>query len=369
MDNHLVPEHIPVFCGITEMKSLPEPDKFALINTYNEFAIAKLPKNGDLEIHTILSNYPNEDLEGSTLEGLYTDSEGKFFWSIATRGIFGVNSETKKTFDPLFAFGGNTTLINTIMTDNKNEIILGQVLDLQDETGSSDGNSRLYLISYDCKNDKLGKPGKPFEGFLFYLGENTILWCESLGQNTATSEVKWHLCDLNLENIKHNKLTDELTKKQMKVWGNSTPISSKKRIMVSVIYNKDLSSNYFSIRWNKEMTEAKIEPLILQIPPNGHFKRGWHFSNDGSWLATTFTTYQPKETKKIVFFSINDSFPQGISPPIFGEETYYLKTGAFVNHSELGPLYLDISPKFHNALLVYKLSDALKILKDKTGAK
>jgi hypothetical protein len=368
MDNHLVPEHVPVFCGINEIKSLPEPDKFALINTYNEFAIAKLPKNGDLEIHTILNNYPNKDLEGSTLEELFTDSEGKFFWSIATRGIFGVNSETKKTFDPLFAFGGNTTLVNTIMVDNKNEIILGEVLDLQDETGSSDGNSRVYLITYDCKNGKLGKPGKSFKGYFFYLGDNTILWCESLGKNTASSEVKWHLCDLSLENLRHNKLTDELTKKQIKAWDPTTPISIKKRMMLGAIDSNHVST-YYSIRWNQEMTEVKIEPLVLQMPPNGHFKSGWSFSDDGSWLTATVATYQPKETKKIVFFSINDSFPQGISPPVFGEETYYEKTGAFVNHSELGPLYLDISPQFHNALLVYKLNDALKILKDKMGVK
>ena len=360
MNDHLIPETIPVNCGISEIKSLPGQDKFALINGHNEFATAKLLKNGELQVHTILHNYPNKDLEGSELEGLYIDDECKFFWSIATRGIFYVNSETKITRDPLFSGGGNSSLLKTKMIDNKNEIILGEVGDL---TGN-DGKSTVYLRTFDCKNDLLSKPGKPFDGSIYFFGENQFLWCES---NDSVHKVKWHLCDYNFENIKHNALTEELTKKQLSAWEYGEPISIKKKFMIGSIQNKD-QETYFSIRWNTDFTEAKIEPLVLQIPPNGWFESLWYFSDDGSWLRATFTNAQTQE-KRIVFFSVNDSFPQGISPPIFGEETYYQKDGAFVNHSELGPLYLDRSPKFENALLVYKLNDALKILQEKAGGK
>jgi hypothetical protein len=358
MNNHLVPEQIPINCGIIEMKSLPGKDHFALINGRNEFAVARLLRNGDLQVHTILHNYPNRDLEGSHLEGLYTDSDGKIFWSIATRGVFGVNSETKQTFDPLFATGGNTSLTSTIMVDGKDETILGEVMDL---TGGGNGQLTVVLKKYNCKNDLLSEPTKPFDGFLFYLGNSEFLWCETSG---SVGKVKWHLCDINLENVKHNKLTDEMTNKQISTWGPATPVSAKKRMMIGSIDAND-HTTYYSVRWNSQMTEAKIEPLVIQIPSNGDFERRWCFSEDGSWLAATFTSFHPEEKKQIVFFSINDSFPQGISPPVFGEETYYEKNGVFVNHSELGPLYLDWPPQAGNGLLIYKLNDALKILQDK----
>lgn len=356
MNDHLVPEHIPVSCGVSEIKNLPGQDKFALINGHNEFAIATLMRNGDLKVHTILDNYPNRDLEGSELEGLYTDDEGKFYWSIAIRGIFGVNFETKKTFDPLFAFNGNTSLLKTKMIDIKNEIILGEVIDYQLHT--------VTLVKYDCKNDLLGKPSKAFEGAYYFFRENQLLWCETL---ESVHKVKWHLCDFDFENLQYNKLTDELTKKQIMAFEYGNPISVRNRIILGSIEIK-AQETYYSIRWNREMTEVKIEPLVLQIPPNGWFESLWFFSDDGLWLAATFTNAQSQE-RRIVFFSVNDSYPQGLSAPIFGEGTLYEKDGAFVNHSELGPLYLDRSPKFENALLVYKLNDALKILREKEGGK
>jgi len=361
MNDHLVPELVPVNCGITEIKNLPEPNKFALINGHNEFAIADLQKKGKVKTEVIVPNFPKSGLDGGECEGLYSNAEGTILWTIQVRAILGVNTLTEKTFDPLFAFGGNTSLVNTMMLDSKNEIILGRVLDLDGENDES----KKYLISYDCKNDSLGKPGKPFKGYPFYIGNNEFLWCETFG---SMDKVQWHICDVNLENIRHNKLTDELTKKQITVWGATTPISPKKRIMIGGIeVNNEMT--YFSIRWNPDMSEAKIEPLLLQIPQNGGLEHGWYFSEDGSWLTATFTTFFQEKKQTIVFFHISDIYPQGISMPVFGEETYYLKDGCFLNHSELGPLYLDRSPLNENVLNVYKLNDVLKVLAGSAGIK
>jgi hypothetical protein len=117
------------------------------------------------------------------------------------------------------------------------------------------------------------------------------------------------------------------------------------------------------------MSEVKIEPLILQIPPNGGFEDVWQFSDDGEWLSATYWELHPVEKQTIVFFSVNDKFPQGISMPVFGEETYFQKNGCFLNHSELGPLYLDRSPLNENALNIYKLNDVYKVLANTAGVK
>ena len=361
MNQHLIPEYLPVSCGAKEIKSLPENDKFAMINGQNEFAIASLQSNGDLTTHVILRNYPNRVTDGAECEGLYSDDAGKIFWTIQTRAILALNTVTKKTFDPLFAFNGNTSLAQTIMVDNENEIIRGQVFDL---TGGR-GRSKTYLVSYNCKNDLLGEPGKPYKGFLFYLGRGEFLWCETLG---AMDTVQWHVCDTNLENIRHNRLTEELTKRQITMNGNATPHSPKKKMMVACKEIND-TMTYFSVRWNEDMSEVKIEPLILQIPQNGGMERWWHFSEDGNWLIATFWEFTPEEKQTIVFFHIDDKYPQGISLPVFGEETYYKKQGCFVNHSDLGPLYLDWSPDHANTLLVYRLNDVLKVLAGKAGVK
>ena len=355
MNNHLIPEKIKVPHGVTEMLNLPEQNKFALVNGRLEFAIANLNKNGNVNCDVIQHNFPRSAMASGQVNGFYSDVNGKIFWIKEERSIVGINSVTKKTFDPLFAFNGNSTLNNPIMENNKDEIIVGEVYDMDDS------ESKQYLRTYDCKNDQLGKSGPLFTGYLFPIGNKEYLWCETFEK--SLSNVKWHICNLELGNVRHNKLTDELTKKKIATWGQSTPVSPKKRMMIGCLDVED-KTVYFSVRWNHDMSEVKIEPLILQKPQNGFLEERWLFSDDGCWLTANFSVLEPKEAYTRVFFNIDDKYPQGVSLPVFGEatENIMFDAGCFVNHSDLGPLYLDKSPESDEIVNVYRLNDVYKVL-------
>ncbi|NLD93591.1 MAG: hypothetical protein GX639_13100 [Fibrobacter sp.] len=354
MNNHLIPEKIKVPQGVTEMKSLPEQNKFALVNGRLEFAIANLNKNGNVNCDVIQHNFPRSAMASGQVNGFYSDVNGKIFWIKEERSIVGINSITKKTFDPLFAFGFNSVVNNPIMENNNDEIIVGEVYD---HIGN---NSIQYLIGYDCKNDKLGERGKSFNGFIFPIGNKEYLYCETI--EGSMSDVRWHICDLEL-NIRHNKLTDELTKKKIATWGQSTPVSPKKRMMIGCLDVED-KTVYFSVRWNNDMSDVRIEPLLLQKPQNGFLERRWLFSDDGCWLTANFSVLEPKEAYTRIFFNIDDKYPQGVSLPVFGEatENIMFDAGCFVNHSDLGPLYLDKSPESDEVVNVYRLNDVYKVL-------
>jgi len=244
---------------------------------------------------------------------------------------------------------------NPIMENNVDEIIVGEVYDI---VGSK---RKQYLIKYDCKNDQLGKPGPLFTGYLFPIGNKEYLWCETFERSLLN--VKWHICNLEFGNVRHNKLTDELTKKKITIWGQSTPVSPKKRIMIGCLDVED-KTIYYSVRWNQDMSEVKIESLLLQKPKNGFLEERWLFSDDGCWLTANFSVLEPEEAFTRVFFHIDDKYPQGVSLPVFGEatENSMFDAGCFVNHLDLGPLYLDKSPESDKTVNVYRLNDIYKIL-------
>lgn len=99
---------------------------------------------------------------------------------------------------------------------------------------------------------------------------------------------------------RYNKLTEALTEKQIAIWGPVTPVCPVKRIMVG---GKEAGNDltYFSIRWNQDMSEVKIKPLVLQIPQNGWFESGWYFSEDGNWLTATVATFYEKINRQLYF--------------------------------------------------------------------
>jgi hypothetical protein len=63
----------------------------------------------------------------------------------------------------------------------------------------------------------------------------------------------------------------------------------------------------------------------------------------------------------IVFYKVDNAFPNGLSTPIYGGITSEGNKGCFINHDVLGPLYLDIPPS--GDPVIYKLNQIPELLK------
>jgi hypothetical protein len=349
MDAKITPDTIFPDCRISSLTDFNEPNSFAIVNGSNEYAIAKIGPDGQFESNPIVQGFPGENTDN-----FCSDDKGELVWGNSGRGLNIVDAKTKKTATPIVSYDGDEAPINAFIIDKSAPRLLVEIV----HYGLGLDKATSFFKSLDFPSGAIGEQSKNFDGFLMPITTKRFLWCELLKHN----KVQWQWTDVSLENREQDTLTEQLTKKQIIVWGHGRSFNFEKRIMIGYSQANDSQEIYHSIRWAPGMKDIKIEPLLLQCPLENSYLDDWYFSADYQWIKTAVLN-RATNTYSIVFYNINENYPQSVSMPIIGTETDRLAKGAFVQHSTFGTIYVEKDVNHENVLLAYKLNDALEYLK------
>jgi len=114
---------------------------------------------------------------------------------------------------------------------------------------------------------------------------------------------------------------------------------------------------YYSIQWDKGFKEVKVEPLTRQLHKGLMINSSFKFSPDSKWVKSNITEVEyPEIAQQLIIYHISDIYPQGLSKPIIFGYSDRTNPGAFMNHSQWGPCYLEQDPYYPEKLFVYKLN-------------
>jgi hypothetical protein len=118
-------------------------------------------------------------------------------------------------------------------------------------------------------------------------------------------------------------------------------------------------------RWDENLDNVSINPLLLQMRDTKTvlYEGPYHISGNGNWLkGKRFYPQTQPNFEELVVYHLQDYYPQGMSMPVSLGYTNN-DPGAFFNHGTLGPCYIEQPLARDGILLIYKLNDAVEILK------
>ena len=353
MKKKLKPMILPNFKPIEEILGINKQNYLAAINKKGEFCLLEIDEAGVIiDMNPIIHSFPSDF--GSSY---HSDNEHNVLWQIEGRGFTVLDIKTEATGDCIVSYNADDKVLNSFLVDADNKIFLIDMSRLDRNTLCSI-KGFLYVL-YDLNKNKIIFES-PIYGGTVYPFNNNLLFCEYIGEKHDM--LKWYIIDFYLDNKKENKLTKKLTKMQIKAWDRSKTIHTGRRMMLGTSRLSG-SLEYFSIRWDEDFEDIRIEPIILQKPNGKRISSRFEFSPDGNWVKTlkfadSGVTFPPE----LIIYHVGEVYPQGLSMPILCGYTKEINTGAFMNHSEWGPCYVELDYEFNNKLFVYKLNDGLKIL-------
>ncbi len=197
----------------------------------------------------------------------------------------------------------------------------------------------------------------------------------------------WHvvtITDNGFSKPLRNKLTEEMTKTDFGLTVSHQEIKrwdiNKRYIFGTTVLPKDtprpdgirrLGIVPTVVRWDEDMENIVIAPLIAHIPKDHWIKGSWAVSPNGEWARCgVISRDRNNKTFYSCFFHLDEKYPLGVSAPVIGTASQGLD-GIFVEHDILGTLYLDRSDDFEGGVLIYKMSDMAEslvaIAKEKAG--
>jgi hypothetical protein len=354
------PDVIKIKKHIYNATSIALQNKFACL-FQDGFGIAEVSPDMKISGKPVVRYFPN-----NLISAFYADDSATILCGkVGYRSLLTVDAINKDTAD---IFMGSYGYFDFSYINAKKRLVLAYTV------ADPDSNYRVVDIKRKQTIKKI-----VFHGQLFPFTDNMFLAGERVGPDTNYRTVSFltELTDSGMQNRINNKLTQAMTENRLfiQAWYNTKCINSKKRILISHkdLHVKDSADSYISIRWDSVFQYLLVEPMLIQCPRSndGDFSEMWTFSPDGEWLMNKFHEIH-KDTKsaflndwiefdKIVFYHVSPEYPNGISPPVFGGISSKENYGCFVNHSTLGPLYIDL---YHsgNYVLVYKLNQVLEVL-------
>ena len=351
MDGQLVPVELKVEHGITAAASLKYNNKFACLNGSAEFALASLDDKLKASVDVIRGNVPGIDYNGV----FGADETGKFMWcKSGWREAIIIDTESKKVIQKMASYNGNSYIGTFIPVIAKEKFVYVWV---------KVAEGPLSLPVFDFSQDDPVAVIDKFRFCIFLPNPDGHCLIASYSQDKSVTWINAVLAKTDIASYPEDSLTKELTKKQVKYDAFERAYNLSKGILIGPV-KVDKWMKPFSVRWNPDKTDIKIEPLILQCPKPDIFEEKWEFSLDGNWcMNKVIRNWNTKtEYRAIAFYKVDNAFPNGLSTPIYGGLTSEDNKGCFINHDALGPLYLDIPPS--GDPVVYKLNQIPELLKN-----
>ena len=68
------------------------------------------------------------------------------------------------------------------------------------------------------------------------------------------------------------------------------------------------------------------------------------------------------DVPRLIIYHVNDKYPQGLSLPVMCGFSSEGSPGAFMQHEEWGPCYVEQDMEYDDKLFVYKLNEGLELL-------
>jgi hypothetical protein len=311
-----------------------------------------------MEITPIVPGFPNDGGDE-----LYSDPTNNVLWITSGRGISVLDINSKKTSEKILSGYGNDNLSpGSYLITFDNKVLFVNIGHIDALFGGSRPGDNFVLFDY--LNNKIDFESKGYDGGMIAISKDKFLLEEYLENEKGESYSKWKITDRNFSKSEENKLTKKLNEMQICIESiQSKSYSLDKRIMLGWKKVNDTIRD-FVVRWKENFEDVTVEPIIVQAPKGYDFGTHYYFSPSGDWVKTTGSKKVGSPGNQIIFFHTSDNYPQGLSMGIVGGKTGDASrdNGAFVNHKEWGPLYVDRDEDNMNLLRVYKLNDAMKAI-------
>jgi len=352
MKERLVPQIIQSQGGICAVMGIGMPNKFILVNGRGEFCLASLDSAYGLDVEPVVENFPPV-----ACSDYRTDGKAPIVWARRGRAFYGLDIANNIARHVVVSHDGDEEIIDSYLADPASGMFMIRVV----HHGWTSDDTRFFFVLFDLHSGSiLGRTDSG--GSVYPLGNGLLLhddheWDDS-GKRTVR---KWLICGPNLDDSSGNSLTEILNKFQLKMARGKRCYSPEYRMLIGT---KRTGDRYlpFVVRWQEDFMDADADSLTAQVPQAFRLSNFVWFCPHDPWVKACL--YQPLgKNTDLVFYRIDDAYPQHLSPPILGGYSSTDGYGAFVNHTELGPLYVDMDDQHPGILLVYKLNDALELLK------
>jgi hypothetical protein len=350
MEGQIVPIELKVKQGVIAASSLKLNNKFACLSGGADFAIATIEANFHVALEIIRANTP-----GVNYSGIFgADEMGKvMFCKSGWREAIIIDTESKKVIQKMASYSGNSFIGTFYPVIVKDKFVYVWV---------KEAKGPLSFSVFDfTQNDPVAEIENIDFCFILQNQEDSGLIVSTDSKRVR----KWSNAILQKKEIvflPDDNLTKELTNKQFRYRSVKKAFNMENRIIIGM--GIDSLLHPFSVRWKQDKTDIKIEPLIVQCPKPDIFGENWEISPDGNWCINKATRNcnTKNEYEAIVFYKVDNAFPNGLSTPIYGGLTSEDNKGCFINHDVLGPLYLDIPPS--GDPVIYKLNQIPELLKN-----
>jgi hypothetical protein len=220
------------------------------------------------------------------------------------------------------------------------------------------------------------------------IGVSDIATYNALGNNVVFSELSsnkempqyngWYLTDTFLTNIKAGKgsiiagsdpITKALTDNHVHAVNESNKLLHQgKRLLFAWSYiSRWEDVQTVLVRWSEDLQDFDIQRTVLQMQDTETkiYDGQDGISADGNWLkGLRRISLMGRWMKERVVFHLQDYYPQGISMAVSLGYTNQ-DPGAFMNHPRLGPCYVEQNTTREGILFIFKLNDAVEIIKRK----
>jgi hypothetical protein len=352
METQLIPIDLNIEKPPTVTRSLKFNNRFACLDFHGDFALATLDDHLHMAFDVIRKGVPPGAVDN---EVFGADETGKFMWcKSGWREAIIIDTESKKVIQKMASYDGNTFISTYYAVVEKDKFVYVSVINAGD-------SPQLFSVFDFIKDEPVAQIGKI--NFCYILqgsGDSGMIVATDKNKTRTWTNAKLQKNDIVF--LPDDELTKVLTEKQFRYRSDRKAFSFDKRIIIGMGIGSLLQP--FSVRWNPEKTDIKIEPIILQCPKPDIFGENWEISPDGNWCINKATrNWDTKnEYEAIVFYKVDNAFPNGLSTPIYGGLTSEDNKGCFINHDVLGPLYLDIPPS--GDPVIYKLNQIPELLKN-----
>jgi len=334
-------------------------NKVLTLNSKGEFSYIDLSNPDHPRLEVITPGFPG------VVGVLGADAEHHVAWVVRGRGVYFIDLESKKTGHMI---AGNDGKVTQVLLADKDRLLFSVVV-------FSVEASILYTYELSINKD-YGRTGLTANSVYINLNSDTLLFEKN--QQKSPKYTGWYLTNTfftNFNAVEPGSIlpgSHPLTKALMKnnahavnEIGDKMVHQGKCLMFVQFKPVKDSASQYSLVQWSDDLQDIQFNPLVLQFPrPTRQAYYGpIYISADGNWVK--FIRYHPETQPKmeeLVVYHIQDIYPQGISMPV---SLGYTNTdpGAFMTHSEFGPCYVEQSTMRGGIMFIFKLNDAIDILK------
>ena len=359
-------KHGLVFGGLVETGF---PNRLLTLNSRNEFCYLNLETPEKPRLEVITPGFPAKDGWGGELG---SDAENRVAWCVRGRGVYFIDLDTKKTGEVHTGIYGDVKhvlladkekLLFTIIVHSY-QVCLVHVYDL------------IQNIHYDLKesNKQRGRISAIDIATFNTLGRNRLLFDQII--KDMPQYTGWHLTDTFFTNILGKEvgtvfpggdpITKALTDKKVRASNEKYEkvLHQGKRLMYAWTRIEKTITQVL-VRWSEDLQDVNIYPIPLMKDTDKVFHIGpSQISADGNWLQEIRADHSEgfQKTERIMCH-LQDYYPGGISPPVSLGYTTEDPIAAFMNHSKLGPCYVEQNTNRNAILFIFKLNDVIEIIK------